>query len=64
MAFLKVASVEDMKRVAQAYVKNTILNDGVKDPFWTSAADVLVQACVGLLTEKPENGDITYAKDR
>lgn len=62
MAFLKVASVEDMKRVAEAYVKNTTLNDGVKDPFWTSAADVLVQACVGLLTEKPENGDITYAK--
>lgn len=62
MVFLKVASVEDMKRVAEAYVKNTTLNDGVKDPFWTSAADVLVQACVGLLTEKPENGDVPYAK--
>ena len=62
MAFLKVASVEDMKRVAEAYVKNTTLNDDVKDPFWTPAVDVLVQACVGLLTQKPENGDIPYAK--
>ena len=61
MVFPKVASVEDMKRVTEAYVKNTTLNDGIKDPFWTSVA-VLVQACVGLLTEKPENGDIPYAK--
>ena len=49
MVFPKVASVEDMKRVAEAYVKNTTLNDGIKDSFWTSVA-VLVQACVGLLT--------------
>lgn len=61
MVFQKVASVEDMKRAAEAYVKNTTLNDGIKDPFWTSVA-VLVQACVGLLTEKPENGDIPYAR--
>ena len=43
MVFPKVASVEDMKRVAEAYVKNTTLNDGIKDSFWTSVA-VLVQA--------------------
>ena len=61
MVFPKVASVGDMKRVAEAYVKNTTLNDGIKDSFWTSVA-VLVQACVGLLTEKPENGDIPYAR--
>ena len=61
MVFPKVASVEDMKRVAEAYVKNTTLNDGIKDPFWTSVA-VLVQACVGLLTEKPEGSDVPYAR--
>lgn len=57
MVFPKVASVEDMKRVAEAYVKNTTLNDGIKDPFWTSVA-VLVQACVGLLTENETDSDV------